>query len=125
VETVEDMQRLGAVFADEFQVGFPHVGADEGDFGNHVLAHGGEESLKGFDGSLFAYPEKAGDADIDLVDQRQGLVALGVLDFVHSDGIDLSQNSVFEAPGDDVLDSIEDLFPGSTKRFGGFFPGQT
>ena len=68
VEAVEDMQRLGAVFADEFQIGFPHVGADEGDFGNHVLAHGGEESLKGFDGSLFAYPENAGDTDIDLVD---------------------------------------------------------
>jgi hypothetical protein len=66
--------------------------------------------LKGLDGSLFAYPEKAGDADIDLVDQRQVLVALGVVDFVHYDGIDLSQNSVFEAPGDDVLDSIEDLF---------------
>jgi hypothetical protein len=47
-----------------------------------------------------------------------------IWDFVHSDGIDLSQNPVFEAPGDDVLDSIEDLFPGSTKRFGGFFPGQ-
>jgi len=71
--------------------------ADEGDFGNHVLAHGGEESLKGFDGSLFAYPEKAVNADRDLVDQRQVLVALGVLDFVHPDGIDLSQNSVLVA----------------------------
>ena len=38
----------------------------------------------------FAYPEKAGDADIDLVDQRQVLVALGILDLVHSDGIDLA-----------------------------------
>src|SRR5437879_9904745 len=52
------------------------------------------------------------------------LVALGVLDFVHSDGIDLSRNPVFEAPGDDVLDSIEDLCPLGTKRFGGLFPGQ-
>src|ERR1700730_14485482 len=121
VEAVEDMQRLGAVFADEFHVGFPHVGADEGDFGNHVLAHGGEESLKG---SLFAYPGKAGDADIDLVDQNEVLVALGVLDFAHSDGIDLSQNPMFEAPGDDVLDSIADLFPGSTTRFVGLLPGQ-
>jgi hypothetical protein len=79
VEAVEDMEGLGAVFADEFQIGFPHIGADEYDFGNYVLAHGGEESLEGFDGSLFAYPEKAGDADIDLVDQREVLVALGVL----------------------------------------------
>ena len=69
VKAVEDMQGLGAVFADEFQIGFPHVGADEGDFGNYVLAHGGEEPLEGFDGSLFAYPEKAGNAQINLVDQ--------------------------------------------------------
>jgi hypothetical protein len=79
---------------------------------------------KDFDGSLFADPQKAGDADIDLVDQRQVLVALGVLDFVHSDGVDLSQNPVFQAPGDDVFDRVENLLPGSTKRFGSFFPGQ-
>ena len=33
VEAVEDMQRLGAVLADELQIGFPHVGTDEDDFG--------------------------------------------------------------------------------------------
>ena len=123
VEAVENVQRFGAVFADELQIGFPHVGADEYDFGNNVLAHGGEESLEGFDGSLFAYPEQAGDADINLVDQRQVLVTLGILDLVYSDGIDLSQSPVLEAPGDHVLDRIEDLLPGSTKRFGSFFPG--
>ena len=73
-----------------FRTGLPHVRADEGDFGDDLLSHGGEESLEGFDGSLFAYPEKAGDADVDLVDQRQVLVALGVSDLIHTDGIDLS-----------------------------------
>jgi hypothetical protein len=38
VEAIEDMQGLGAVFADERQIGFPHVGTDEYDFGNYVLA---------------------------------------------------------------------------------------
>ena len=33
------MQGLGAVFADELQIGFLHVGADEHDFGNYALAH--------------------------------------------------------------------------------------
>ena len=80
--------------------------------------------MKGFDGSLFADPEKAGDADIDLVDQRQVLVALGVLDLVHSDGVDLSQNPVFQTPCDDVFDGVENLLPRSTKRLGSFFPGQ-
>ncbi len=68
VKAVEDMQPLGAVFADQLKIGFPHVGTDEYEFGNYFLAHSGEESLEGFDGSLFAYPEKAGNAQIDLVD---------------------------------------------------------
>ena len=72
VKAVEDMQRLGAVFADQLQIGFPHVGTDEYDFGNYVLAHSGEESLEGFDGSLFAYPKKAGNSQINLVDQGKG-----------------------------------------------------
>ena len=38
VKAVEDMQRLGAVFMDQLQIGFPHVGTDEYDFGNYVLA---------------------------------------------------------------------------------------
>jgi len=38
VVALEDRQPLGAVFADEFRIGFPHVGADEGDFGTHVLS---------------------------------------------------------------------------------------
>ena len=72
---------------------------------------------------LFADPEKAGDANIDRVDQCQVLVALGVLDLVHSEGVDLSQNPVFQAPGDHVFDRVENLLPRSAKRFGSFLPG--
>ena len=106
VEAVEDMQSLGASFADELQVRFPHVGTDEADFGDNLLAHGGKESLEGLDGPFLAHPEQTGDADIDLVDQRQIFVAFGVLDFVNADGVDLAQRPVLQSPGDDVLDSI-------------------
>jgi hypothetical protein len=47
------------------------------------MAHRGEEPLERFDG---ADPEQAGDADIDLVDQR-----------------------VLQTSGHDMLDGIEDL----------------
>src|SRR5258708_6824228 len=124
VEAVEDMQGLGAVFADELQIGFPHVGADEYDFGNYVLAHSGEESLEGFDGSLLAYPEKAGNAQIDLVDEGEVFVTFGVLDFVDSDGVNLAEHPVLQTPGDHVLNRVEDLVPGSAKRLGRFLPGQ-
>src|SRR4029077_8998520 len=121
---VEDMQGLGAAFADELQIRFPHVGADEDDFGNYVLAHSGEESLEGFDGSFFAYPEKAGHAQINLVDEGKIFVTSGVLDFVDSDGVNLAEHPVLQAPGDHVLHRVEDLVPGGAKRLGRFLPGQ-
>jgi hypothetical protein len=76
----------------------PHAGADEYDFGNYVLAHSGEESLSGFDGSLFAYPEKADNAQIDLVDQGEVFVTFGVLDLVDSDGVNLTEHPMLQAP---------------------------
>src|ERR1051326_6424507 len=103
------MQRLGAVFTNQLQIGFPHVGADEYDFGDYVLAHSGEESLEGFDGSLFAYPKKAGNAQINLVDQGKVFVPFGVLNFIDADSVDLSEGSVFQPPGDDMLDRAKDL----------------
>ena len=105
-----------AVFADQLQIGLPHVGADEYDLGDYVLAHRGEESLEGFDGSLFAYPEKAGNAQIDLVDQGEVFVTFGVLDFVDSNGVNLAEHPVLQAPGDQVLHRVEDLVPGGAKR---------
>ena len=123
VKAVEDMQGLGAVFADEFQIGFPHVGADEGDFGNYVLAHGGEEPLEGFDGSLFAYPEKAGNAQINLVDQDEVFVPFGILNLIDADSVDLAERSVFQAPGDDMFDRVEDLVSGVRKASAVSFHG--
>src|SRR5215471_13107117 len=124
MKAVEDMQGLGALLADELQIGLPHVRADKSNLRDNFLAHGGEESLKGFDGALLAYPEQAGHADIDLIDQRQLFVAFGVLDFIHADGVDLVQLAVCQAPGDDMFDGIENLIPRSAKGLGGFFPGE-
>src|SRR5215470_4826662 len=67
---------------------------------------------------------RRGHADIDLIDQRQVLVAFGVLDFIHADGVDLAQLAVFQAPGDDMFDGIENLIPRSAKSLSGFFPGE-
>jgi hypothetical protein len=42
-------------------------------------------------------PEKAGHAQIDLVDQGEIFVTFGVLDFVDADGVNLAEDPVFEA----------------------------
>ena len=44
--------------------------------------------MKGLDRSLFADPKQTGDAQIDLVNQCQILVAFGVLDFIDANGVD-------------------------------------
>ncbi len=34
---------------------------------------------------------------VDLINQRQVLVAFGVFDFIHTDGVDLAERAVFQA----------------------------
>ena len=124
MEAVEDMQGRGTFLTDDLEIGLPHVRADKHDLGNDFFTHGGEEALEGLNGSFFAYPEQTGDAEIDLIDQRQVFVAFGVLDFIDADSVDLAERAVFEAPGDDMLDGVENLVPRSAKGLGGFFPGK-
>jgi hypothetical protein len=52
-------------------------------------------------------------------------MAFGVLDFIDADGVDLAERPVLQTPGDDMFDSIKNLFPGSTKRLGGFLPRES
>ena len=124
METIEDMEGLGALLADDLQVGLPHIGTDEDDLRGHFVADRGEESLKGFDGSLAAHPKQARDAEIDLINQRQVLVAFGVLDFIDADRVDLAQHPVLQPEGDGVFHRVENLFPGSAERVSRFLPRQ-
>jgi len=59
------------------------------------------QHLEGLDGPFLTHPEQTSDADVNLVDQRQILVAFGVLDFIDADGVDLAKRSgcVSVAPG--------------------------
>jgi hypothetical protein len=44
--------------------------------------------LEGFDASLFAYPEKAGNAQIKLVDQGEVFVPFGILNLIDADSVE-------------------------------------
>ena len=78
--------------------------------------------MEGFDGSLFAYPEKAGNAQINLVDQGEVFVPFGILHLIDADSVDLAERSVFQTPGDDMFDRVEDLVPGGAKGLRRLFP---
>ena len=94
VEPVEDMEGIGALLADDLQIGFPHVGTNEDDLRGHLVADGGEESSKGLDRSFFSDPKQARDIEIDLVNQREVLMTFGVLDLVDADGVDGTEFAV-------------------------------
>jgi hypothetical protein len=89
---------------------------------NEILEMTSWPMVERFDGPFSANPEQTGDADIDLIDQRQILVAFGVLNFIDADRVDLAEHAVLQSPGDDMFDRIEHLVPGSAKALGGFFP---
>jgi len=61
---------LRAFFANDLQIGLPHIRADEHDLGNDFFAYGSEEPLKGFDGSFFARPKQAGNIEIRIQKER-------------------------------------------------------
>ena len=88
VKAVEDVQGLATIPANHLEVGFPHVGANELDFGGELFAQHSEESLESFYSSFLAHPEQTRGASIDLIDQGEVFVALGILDLVHPDGGD-------------------------------------
>src|SRR5271169_899895 len=106
------------------QVRLPHIRADKFDLRSQLLSDDGEEALEAFDGALLADPEQAGHSLVDLVDQRQVFVALGVLNFIHTDSSDRLQLAMLQTPADHVLDGIADLVPRSMERLGGFLPGE-
>jgi hypothetical protein len=80
--------------------------------------------LKRLDGSFLSYPEQTRDANVDLVDQGQAFMTLGVLDFVDANGIDLPLFPMFQSPSGDMFDCIEDLVPGGPECRRRFSPGR-
>jgi hypothetical protein len=81
------------------------------DLCGNLVADDFEEFLKGFDRSLAADPEQTRDSQVDLIDQRLIVVSLGVLDFIHADGVDLAEDTAFQPEGDNVFDGVKNLFP--------------
>jgi hypothetical protein len=51
-------------------------------------------------------------------------VPFGVLDFIDADSVDLAERPMFQAPGDDMFDRVENLVPGCAKGLGRLFPSQ-
>jgi hypothetical protein len=67
-------------------------------------------------------PQMARALLLDLVDQRQVFVALGILDLIDADGHDRAELSVLEPPQHDILDRLTELVPATAERHRGLLP---
>ena len=61
---------------------------------------------------------------LDLVDQGQIFMALGVLDLIDTDGSDRTEAAMLQPPRDDILHRLADFVPTGAERQGGFLPGE-
>ena len=92
MKTIEDVERLRAFLADDFQIGLLQIGTHEHYLGSQFIADDSEETPN--DSMVFfAHPEQTSNVEINLVNQRQILVPFGVLNLVDSDRVDQSGDS--------------------------------
>ena len=111
MKAVEDIEGAGAALTDDAQVRFPHIGADKLDLLGQILSDQGEELLEARHRALLADPQQAGALALDLVDQGEILVALGIRNLIDTDRLNRTQDAMFKAPGDHVFDCLADLLP--------------
>ena len=86
VEAVQNMDRLSGLLGNHLQVRLPHVTADIIQPPGSFLAKPAKETQQGLDLPLLANPQQAPAACIDLIDQRQVLVAPLPLNLVNTNG---------------------------------------
>ena len=126
VKAVENRYRAGEPLADNVEVGFPDIRADDGNLveetarlllaGRFLLApvlllQFGKAVVQGLLRPLFAHPQQAAAVGVDLVQQRQIMMALTILDFIHAEGRDLVEAAMSEPIVHDILDGVVDLVP--------------
>lgn len=124
MKSIENIHRVGTTLTDDPQVRLPHVRADEFDTFGQRLADEGEELLETLDSTVLADPQQSRAILLDLVDQGQILVPLGVLDLIDADRLDGAQIAMLQPPLHHILDRLADFVPSAAERHGGFLPRQ-
>ena len=103
MDTVEDVERLSRAFGNDLQVGLPPIAGDEAHRACAGRAQPVEETPQRFLGAFTGHPQQAPSAVVDLVDDREVLVALPHGDLVHANGFDALEGAVGQAVVDDPL----------------------
>ena len=111
MKAVKDVERFGKYFCNDFEVGLPHVGADDFDLVAVLWAKFFEECSQGVFLAVFDNVEESLTFWVDLIDQRHVVMAFVVSDFIDSKGGDVCEFTVFKAVIDDPLHGTINLVP--------------
>ena len=96
----------------------------EPDAGSNVVGENVEEALQAFLGPVPGNPQQPLHAVIDLIDQRQIVVAMLPLNLVHTDGLNVLQILMCYSPENRVFYGAKYVFPGRGERIRHLLPGE-
>ena len=116
VEAVEHVEGSGRLACDHLQVRLPHVAADEPQLGAALAAKRPEELEQRPGLAVLSHPQQPAHALIDLVDDREELVAPTPQDFIDADRPDPLEIAVLQTPADGHLDRSEHALPRRLER---------
>src|SRR5438552_195504 len=124
VKAVEHMDRSRATLADDAEERLPHVAGNEHDGFRAFVAEHVEEGVEGCRRAVAGHVEQTPAAVVELVDEREVLVALLPRQFVDADGHDTVETAVLETPAHCVLDAPKDRTPARPEATRRLLPGQ-
>ncbi len=122
VVTVENVNRPRRPASDHVQVRLPHVAAEVAEPQSATQPEAAKEALKRLRRSLLAHPEKAAARAVDLVDDREVLVAAMPQHLVDADRLDSPEIAVRKPPGDGQPHSAIHAVPAGSKGLGHLLP---
>lgn len=111
MEPIQDMESLARLFRNHLQVRSPHVTADKLQRLVACWADPAEEPQERADGSLLPHPQQSFARGVNLVHQRQILMASLPLDLIDADRMDPREVLVRPPPAHGHLHRPEDVVP--------------
>src|SRR6516162_1452441 len=124
VETVQDMEGLSGLTRNHLEVRFPQITADETQPRRTRLPEPVKKAQQSFHAAIFPYPQQPLALPIDLIHQRQVLMALAPGHLIDPQGPNPGQLAVLQTPPHHPLHRVKDLFPGGVKDRGHLAPGK-
>jgi hypothetical protein len=124
MKTIQNVNRLGGFFSDDFQIRLPHVAAHKLQPPGPFFPKPMEKTQQGSYRAILSHPKEAFAFPVNLIDDRKVLVSSFPKNFVHADRVNTGHIAVSKSPLHRPLYRAEDLFPGRFKNPGYVLPGK-